>query len=173
MVNEENLKDILLQQYAQCWEDKRNYDRMIWQTPAISLAIVAVIVAGLAGVRFAKSPIEILIALAFGLSITFVGTIQLAKHRFFSIAATRYMQGIQDSIRDVSNGILVNQDREIVPNIAFRTEDLRTSGFDLPTGWWYDRIAYNWLMWLMWAVMIGLSFSIVWVVFGLMRTCIW
>jgi hypothetical protein len=167
----ENLKDVLLHLYDQCWEDKRNYDRMIWQTPAISLAIVAVIAAGLAGTRITKAPVEVLVALVFGLSVTVVGIVQLKKHRFFSIAATGYLQRIQDSIRDMKNGILSERERNIVPNIVFRTQELSESGIDVPKGWLAERIAYNWLFGLMYAVMIGLTVAIAWVIFTVVRAC--
>ena len=46
-----------------------------------------------------KSPLMILAALAFALGITVVGTIQLAKDRYFSEATTEYVIKIKNLLR--------------------------------------------------------------------------
>jgi hypothetical protein len=63
---------------------------MIWQTPTISLAIIAVILAALVSQKLTivtsttGNAIALLIIFGFAFAVSLVGTIQLRKHRLFS-----------------------------------------------------------------------------------------
>ncbi|HMK83155.1 MAG TPA: hypothetical protein VK503_05525, partial [Candidatus Bathyarchaeia archaeon] len=97
----QNTFELLLKQYEQCWADRRNYDSMIWHTPTISLTIIAVLLASVISQKFTIVPSRVanaflvLIVFSFAFAVSFVGTIQLKKQRFFADIRTAELRCIE------------------------------------------------------------------------------
>lgn len=160
VANRESSLRVLLAQYKVCWEDRRNFENMIWQTPTISIAIVAVVIAGVSATLTA-SPHLMLIdcAFVFAFAVTVVGTVQLRKQRFYAIARTRDIYWLEASIR---------QHAPEIQSIPFKTDTIIASVErypDLPRGWIDKQKAYDWLFGLMVLVMMGLLAAIVYITF--------
>ena len=144
---------MLLSQYEQAWSDKRNYDQMIWQTPTISLGIVAIVIGGLLGcVSKYRGTFLVPIIISFALGVVLIGIVQLRKHHFFQNAIVRDLERIQVDIRD-----LVPEGHDI----KFRTGQIlgdssRYSESDVPRSWLATQSAYHWFYVFMWMVFVVL-----------------
>lgn len=148
--------NVLLIQYAQCWEDYRSYDHLIWQTPTISLALVGIAMSALINVSgFSRSFLITFVIMFFALSVSVVGTIQLRKHKFAQIA-------IMDDLDHIEEQII-----HIVPQtnrIGRRTPEImaNTARYPrVPRAWLDSLSAYSSLFWLMSGVSIGLAIAFV------------
>jgi len=144
---DKNTLEVYLRQYEVCWEDKRALEAMIWQTPAVFLAIVAVLLAGLvsrgfpgvAGYGSARLTTVVtysaVLFLAFAVSI--VGTVQMRKHRLFCFARVHDLRLIESTLCSMAD----------VHKVQFTTkatiQDKRYS--DISRSWIDRRSAYNWL----------------------------
>jgi hypothetical protein len=160
--------EILLTQYRECWSDKRNYDQMIWQTPAVSLAIISILIGSLISnstndiVFFLGLPIILLAFL-----VALVGVVQLRKHRFSQIAACDHFDYVQN--------LLLHEAKDVLP-ILFKTSDIlryaEKNDVRYPSiapdhrpsyrTWLDRRKAYEGLFFLNWLVMWELVAFAVW-----------
>jgi hypothetical protein len=126
---------------------------MFWQTPTISIGIIAVLLAGVLSVYF-KSPSEfstslMLLATLFAFGIGLVGFIQMRKHWFFSIARTRDIDSIAANLTRFG---------QVYP-VRFRTKDVQNDSIyypKVPRGWSYGQEAHSWLDGLMVATLVAL-----------------
>jgi hypothetical protein len=115
------------EQYRQCREDWRHYDRLIWATPSIVITISGVILGISYG--YLTNGMELLIiraCLLFVLAV-WISTllIALSKHRFFQVGRTDLSQGLEAD--------------SLLERTPMRTSDLE------PKGWLQRRTAYKWL----------------------------
>jgi hypothetical protein len=103
---------VYISQYEQCWEDKRALEAMIWQTPAVFLAIDAVLLAGLisqgfpsvggSGSAHTAKLVAYCVALLLAFFVSLVGTVQISKHRLFAIARVDDLRSIEYNFRTVA-----------------------------------------------------------------------
>ena len=143
---------LLIVQYEQRWSDRRYYEQMIWQTPTISLGIIAILVSIVFAYRVPRM-LQFLVYFL-GTLISLVGTIQLRKHRFFSIASNGDLVAIQQEIHQICPQLAISA-------IKFKTADIihdKTCRYnEVQKGWFDRRLAYNWLWGLMVISTIGLA----------------
>ena len=146
-----NSLEVYLRQYEQCWEDKRALEAMIWQTPAVFLAIVAVLLAGLISQGFptlggcGSARLAKLIVYSGALLLAFVaslvGTIQLSKHRMFCKARVDDLRMIESSLRTMARVHLVQFRTDQIMEDK-RYPDIKGNRIE---NWINRRRAYNWL----------------------------
>ena len=144
---DKNTLEVYLRQYEQCWEDKRALEAMIWQTPAVFLAIVAVLLAGLISRGFPSvdgygsarlvTVVTYSAALLFAFAVSSVGTVQMRKHRLFCFARVDDLRFIESNLRSLADVHLVQFTTKAI------TRDKRYP--DIKGKWLDRRSAYNWL----------------------------
>ncbi|MCW4044049.1 MAG: hypothetical protein NWE94_00855 [Candidatus Bathyarchaeota archaeon] len=131
-------KEVLFMQYRECWSDIRQYDNLVWQIPSISTIVTGVLVA-LSTATFIGTRI---ILFAVALALNLVMTVALHKHQFFRQYRFREVEKIQALLKELGVELIADgarSTRKIEGEIA------RGEVKDLPTGWFYRRIAYNWI----------------------------
>jgi hypothetical protein len=132
LANEErdrNTLGVYLKQYEQCWEDKRALEAMIWQTPAVFLAIVAVLLAGVItrgfpvadgyGTARLVTLVTFWLVLFLAFVVSGVGTVQLRKHRLWCMTRVddlRFIEGNLRKMADVYHVQFITSD--LIKNIA-------------------------------------------------------
>jgi hypothetical protein len=133
---------------------------MIWQTPAVFLAIIGVLLAGLTSIGFPRVQGDgvklgfYLIVLAFAFAVSWVGTVQLRKHKLFSDARVhdlRWLTSLLQAMGDVYTPQFITwvaiRDVQRYPEISRK---------------WIDRqSAYRWLFGLSSTVTVLLGLSLI------------
>ncbi len=133
-----HLIEALLCQYGECWSDVRQYDNLIWQIPSMTTIIAGVLVA-------LSSTMVLFIQIALfivALSLNIVMTIALYKHQFFRIHRFREIQKIEAALEKHGIHLVAKGARSTV---QIKDEIAKGNLKDMPQGWFYDRIAYNWI----------------------------
>lgn len=154
-----HLIEVLLCQYGECWSDIRQYDNLIWQIPSVTTIIAGVLVA-LSSTTIVFIQIALFIV---ALSLNIVMTIALYKHQFFRIYRFREIAKIEEALGKLGIPPVAKGARS-----TDQIKDDMAKGIlkDMPKGWFYDRIAYNWIRRYM-HLLTGV------LVFGLIATVIW
>ena len=143
------LIEVLLFQYRECWSDIQHTNNLVWQIPSVT-TIIAGVLASLSST--AILPVRIvLFIIAF--SLTFVMTIALHKNQFIMIYRLRKMKEIEDALGKLG-----------IPLIAKGTDRTETIKKEIanevvtnmPKGWFYNRTAYDWIRAYMFLLLIAL-----------------
>jgi hypothetical protein len=161
---DKNTLEVYLRQYEQCWQDKRALEAMIWQTPAVFLAIDGVVLAGLMSQGFpfvgATGSVRLVrlatysVTLLFAAALSAVGTVQLRKHRLFCKARVDDLRWIELNLQRMADYYLVQFKTSAAIQDIARYPDIDRN--------WIDRqSAYNWLFALSSSVTVLLIVSIV------------
>jgi len=146
--------EALLCQYRECWGDIRQYDNLIWQIPSATTIITGVLVAFSSTTTLFIRAILFLVAF----SLNLVMTIALYKHQFFRVHRFREIEKIQDALKNL--GIRLIADGATSTDRIKAQIEMRTLK-DMPRGWFYNRIAYNWIRWYMHLLTIVLVLALV------------
>lgn len=134
----EDLIKVLLFQYGECWSDVRQYDSLVWQIPSMTTIIAGVLVA-----LSSTTVVFIQIALfAVALSLNVVMTIALYKHQFFRIYRFREIKKIEESLEKLGIPLIAKGARSTV---QIKSDIAKGIVKGMPKGWFYNRIAYNWI----------------------------
>ncbi len=131
---------------------------MFWQTPAISIGIIAVLLAGVLSLHFDSSckfsTLVMLLATLFAFGIGLVGFVQMRKHWFFSVARTRDIDAIAGNLTRFG---------QVYP-VRFRTKEVQNDLIyypKIPHGWAYGEEAHSWLDGLMLSVLVALGATLI------------
>jgi hypothetical protein len=155
----QQLIDVLLLQYGECWNDIRQYENLIWEIPSVTTIVVGVLIALS---TTSTMPAQIVLFVV-ALSLSIVMTVALYKHQFFRIYRFREIQKIEDTLTSLGMLIIATGART-----TGEIKDKIEKGVvkQMPRGWFYDRIANNWIRGYMHlltiALVLGLIAAIVW-----------
>jgi len=130
--------ETLLFQYGECWSDVRQYDNLVWQIPSVTTIIVGALVA-LSSITalFIQIPLFIV-----ALVLNLVMTIALHKHQFFRIYRFREITKIEKALEKLGITLIAKGARSTT---QIKDETKKGIVKNIPQGWFYDRIAYNWI----------------------------
>lgn len=162
--HKKNTLEVYLRQYEQCWEDKRALEAMIWQTPAVFLAIVGVLLAGLisrgfpsvdgSGIARLTTVVTYSLTLFVALAVSSVGTVQLSKHRLWAVVRVDDLRSIEYELSKMAD----------VYKAEFITKNLvqdKNRYPDVKRNWINEQSAYDWLFALSCIVTILLAILLV------------
>jgi len=149
--------EVLLCQYSECWSDVRQYDNLIWQIPSLTTIIVGAIVALSSTAMIFLRIILFIVAL----SLNIVMTIAFYKHQFFRVHRFREIEKIEKTFRDLGYPVIADGARS-TQKIKNQIGD--GTLLNMPCGWFYNRIAYEWLRTYMHLLTIFLVLSLIAVV---------
>jgi len=150
----QQLIDVLLFQYGQCWNDIRQYENLVWEIPSATTIIVGVLIAlSTTSTAFAQ-----IVLFVVALSLNVVMTVALYKHQFFRIYRFRETRKIEDTLTSLGMSVIASGARstgEIKDQIAKGVVER------MPRGWFYDRIANNWIRGYMHLLTIALVLGLI------------
>ena len=151
----------LLRQYSEALSYLRHLDSLVWQIPALSMAINSLLLDQYLKAEYYEHRLFILFA---ALLFTFVFSVALRKHRFSSYAR-------HDDFKWYEKKLIEYFPNEEMRKIAIKTEDVYKDEINYPPpitrNWWTRRKAYTWLWFSMMANMITICLAILYE-FGLL-----
>jgi hypothetical protein len=93
-----NYLEILSRQYTECCADIRNFDTMIWQTPALLTAVMSLL-GILYGYYLRDSQSGRFLALFLALGFTSVSLVAIIKHRFFANKRVKHLRYVDSEFK--------------------------------------------------------------------------
>jgi hypothetical protein len=149
--------EALLVQQRECWADIRQYDVLVWQT----LSVNTIINGALLLLSTSATYVIRVTTVFFALALTVVLTIELMKHQFFRKARFQEMKHLQQELRQLGLGIVVDGARS-TRSVMEAVEEGRFE--NISTGWFERRTAYEWIRCYMYAMLVMMSLLLVQVI---------
>jgi hypothetical protein len=150
----QQLIDVLLLQYGECWSDIRQYENLIWEIPSVTTIIVGVLI----GLSATTTMFAQIVLFVVALSLNVVMTVALYKHQFFRIYRFREIEKIEETLRGLDLSIIASGARS---TDKIREKIAKGIVARMPQGWVYDRIANNWIRGYMHLLTIALVLGLI------------